>query len=244
MTYLLRRDLRSPNHYAQRMPLPIRHVVLHWWGNPSGQNPYGVISWLSRPGGASSCNAVVWPGNVAVIVDWQTPAWASGSYQINTTSISLECDPNDIPGTMTTTIELLADLVRQGTLAPDFRLTGHRDHQSTECPGAYYSWLPTIRQRVTDALANQTDQEDEMTPDQNAKLLDIWWRLTQPEGLATIANTVLDTEVPRGGMEGTELDGPTTLRAELSWLTSAQARMINALDALEERLAALEGGGK
>lgn len=155
MAYQLITQFDSPNHYRMLMPLPIRKVVWHWWGKPSGQDPYGVINWLCRPGGTSSSNCVIWPGHVAVIVNWDTPAWASGNYQINTTSISIEADPNSIDATIRTGVELLADLIRQGILHPDFVLSGHRDHQSTECPGTYYPRLGEIRRRVRDQLAGK-----------------------------------------------------------------------------------------
>lgn len=81
------------------------------------------------------------------------------TYKLTRTAVTI-ADPNNPVGTMDTGVELLAQLVRDGVLAPDFKLTGHRDWSSTECPGAYYGWLPSIRQRVDDALATTTTQED------------------------------------------------------------------------------------
>ena len=167
MTYQLQ-SAPSPNHGAQTVPSPCRLVVLHWWGNPSGQNPWGVVGWLRSPVSQVSAHYVIWPGNVVQLLDLRARSWANGSDWANGNSVTLECDPNNVVDTMTTVVELLADLVRSGDLAPDFQLRGHRDYYSTACPGAYYDWLPSIRKRVTDALDDTTrltannQEEDDM----------------------------------------------------------------------------------
>lgn len=166
----------SPNHggFGTQIALPARRAVLHWWGNPSGQNPQGIIDWLCNPASQVSAHAVVWRGNVACLVNYDEPSWANGNATANTTAITLECDPNDIDGTIPTIVDYLADLVRQRNLVEDFELTGHRDWYNTACPGDYYSRLAEIRQAVRDDLAGITttpSQEDDMSDPQVVELL-------------------------------------------------------------------------
>ena len=165
MTYTYHRA-HSPNTDARTVPRPARLVVLHWWGNPARQDPWAIIRHLSdpAPGGnpvrAVSAHAVIWPGHVAQLLDYRARSWANGHDQANNTAITIECDPNDPVATMATIIDYLADLITAGELTPDFALKGHRDYTSTECPGIYYQWLPTIR---ANAIA-RTQEELDMAP--------------------------------------------------------------------------------
>ena len=167
----------SPNHggFGTQIALPARRAVLHWWGSPSGQNPQGIIDWLCNPASQVSAHAVVWKGSVACLVNYDEPSWANGNATANTTAITLECDPNDIDGTIPTIVDYLADLVRQRNLVEDFELTGHRDWYNTACPGDYYSRLAEIRQAVRDDLAGITttpsEEEDIMSDPQVIELL-------------------------------------------------------------------------
>jgi len=152
MSYTFHTQYNSPNHGAAIVPVPARLVVLHWWGNPTGQNPHGIIDWLCNPASQVSAHAVAWPGNIACLVDYPNRSWANGHDWANNNSITIECDPNHIDDTITTVVEYLADMVRQGNLTRDFQLAGHRDYHATACPGDYYPRLAEIRQRVTSAL--------------------------------------------------------------------------------------------
>lgn len=174
VNYTFHTQYDSPNFNPGTIKLPASRCVLHWWGNPSGQDPWGIVRWLSTPSAQVSAHAVVWPGNVACIVPYTGRSWANGNDEANRTAITLECDPNDIPGTIPTVVAYLADLVRQNVLTPDFVLSGHRDWYATACPGDYYPLLGSIRQQVRDTLAgNPTNQEDDMTPDQASMLTEV-----------------------------------------------------------------------
>ena len=147
----------SPNYGQIYGPvrLPVDVVTIHWWGSPCGQNPYGIINYLCRANGNSSAHAVIWPGNVACIVNYDRAAWHSGDPTGNQTSIGLELDPNHIEQTIPTAAEFIADLVRKGIVARSYRLVGHRDwpQASTECPGAYHGRLGEIKARADAILA-------------------------------------------------------------------------------------------
>lgn len=196
----------SPNHggFGTQIALPARRAVLHWWGSPSGQNPQGIIDWLCNPASQVSAHAVVWQGNVACLVNYDEPSWANGNATANTTAITLECDPNDIDGTIPTIVDYLADLVRQRNLVEDFELTGHRDWHNTACPGDYYSRLAEIRQAVRDDLAGITttpsEEEDIMSTESTALLGTIADRLL-------VVSDALTT-----GKEGVKFDGDVIAR--------------------------------
>ena len=142
----------SPNYNPGVVKLPAQRCVLHWWGAPSGQDPWGIVSWLCNPAAQVSAHAVIWPSNVACLVPYDGRSWANGNDEANNTAITLECDPNRVDATIPTIVAYLADLVRQGVLHPQFTLTGHRDWYKTECPGAYYSRLDEIRAAVRATL--------------------------------------------------------------------------------------------
>lgn len=196
----------SPNHggFGTQIALPARRAVLHWWGSPSGQNPQGIIDWLCNPASQVSAHAVVWQGNVACLVNYDEPSWANGNATANTTAITLECDPNDIDGTIPTIVDYLADLVRQRNLVEDFELTGHRDWYNTACPGDYYPRLAEIRQAVRDDLAGITtipsEEEDIMSTESTALL-------------GTIAERLLVVcDALTTGKEGVKFDGDVIAR--------------------------------
>ena len=151
-----------------------------------------------------SAHAVVWQGNVACLVNYDEPSWANGNATANTTAITLECDPNDIDGTIPTIVDYLADLVRQRNLVEDFELTGHRDWYNTACPGDYYPRLAEIRQAVRDDLAGITttpsEEEDIMSTESTALLGIIADRLLVVCDALTV------------GKEGVKFDGDVIAR--------------------------------
>lgn len=140
----------SPNkgNFGVNLPVPAGGVVLHWWGNPVGQRHDGIVAWLCNPASGVSAHYVVSPGRATQIVPLNTPSWANGHTWANCNRITIEADPNNIPGTIATIVELLAQLVDQNALTNNFELSGHRDWYSTACPGSYYPRLAEIRQAV------------------------------------------------------------------------------------------------
>lgn len=168
MSYRLDTSHDSPNHggFAQTLALPASLAVVHWWGAPSGQDPAGIIAHLCNPAAQVSAHEVVWPGNVACLVNHDQPSWANGNTWANTHALTFECDPCHVTETIATLTERLADLVRAGALTAAFELRGHRDYYNTACPGDYYPRLGEIRQAVAANLNPTTPppqpQEDDM----------------------------------------------------------------------------------
>lgn len=146
--YKLHTRFNSPNHGGITVPLPCKTIVLHWWGTPLKQNPYGVISWLCNPHSQVSAHAVIWPNNVACIVNYDCRSWANGNDWANNNTITLELDPNNIPETITTTIEYIKDLIKQGVVDHHVTIKGHCDYYHTQCPGDYYHHIPYIQSQV------------------------------------------------------------------------------------------------
>ena len=146
-TIIIARPGDSPNSggFGQLVPSPCPGVVLHWWGNPIGQQHDGIVAWLKAPVSQVSAHYVISPGRVTQILPLTSPSWANGNSYANATFITIEADPNDVPGTIATVVELLDQLVADGALTGDYRLSGHRDWYATTCPGTYYSRLPEIR---------------------------------------------------------------------------------------------------
>jgi hypothetical protein len=234
--YTFHTDKDSPNYNPGVIGLPARRCVLHWWGTPSGQDPWGVVAWLCNPAAQVSAHAVVWPGNVVCLVPYDGRSWANGNDEANNTAITLECDPNRITATIPTIVAYLADLVRQDVLHPDFVLSGHKDWHNTACPGDYYPRLASIRAAVRAALAGTptptpapkpaptpTTTEAPMTDDTTDILREISAKLT----------AIYDTLTP--GREGVKEAGATYLAItqpaaplDLAAVTEAVARGVAA----------------
>ncbi|NLA29808.1 MAG: N-acetylmuramoyl-L-alanine amidase, partial [Propionibacterium sp.] len=241
----------SPNHggFGTQIALPARRAVLHWWGSPSGQNPQGIIDWLCNPASQVSAHAVVWQGNVACLVNYDEPSWANGNATANTTAITLECDPNDIDGTIPTIVDYLADLVRQRNLVEDFELTGHRDWYNTACPGDYYSRLAEIRQAVRDDLAGITttpsEEEDIMSTESTALLGTIAERLlvigdaltTGKEGVKFDGDVIASLRSIESKIDALAADTTEPERAEPEPETPAETAPVTGANAIREALA-------
>lgn len=151
MSYNFITKYDSPNYGQIYGPigLPCRRLTIHHWDDPSHHpQPMGVINGLCNPGRGASAHAVVWPGNVACLVDYDKAAWHAGNITGNQTSIGLELDPCHVDETIETVAEYIADLIREGVLARDFEIYGHKDWIATACPGAYYGRIAEIKAKA------------------------------------------------------------------------------------------------
>lgn len=151
MSYNFITEYDSPNcgQIYDPLALPCHKLTIHWWDDPNKHpQPYSVINTLCSPTRQASAHAVIWPGNVACLVNYDQAAWHCGNTTGNQTSIGLELCPNDIEATLDTATEYIADLIKQGVLAENFEIYGHMDWSSTDCPGAYYPRLAEIRSRA------------------------------------------------------------------------------------------------
>lgn len=129
-------DWQVPSIYG--MNRTIEGITIHWWGDPN-QNPSfeGIVSWLCRANGSSSCHPVATGtgSRVAWLVDAQHAAWHAGSARGNATTIGIECDPRARNEDYNVVAELIADIwIAYNRRLP---LIPHRNWMSTACPGVY-----------------------------------------------------------------------------------------------------------
>ena len=135
------RGKTSPNANMDRKGHSIKHVTVHWWGEPSGQSFDGIVNWLCDPKAQVSAHYVISATRVAQIVHEDHRSWANGNSVANSESITIECDPNDVLGTLPVLAALIADIrSRHG----DLPIYPHQHWTPTECPGEYLPHLDAV----------------------------------------------------------------------------------------------------
>ena len=131
----------SPNSNSDRKGHQVKHITVHWWGKPSGQSFDGIVNWLCDPKANVSAHYVISAKRVARIVDESHRSWANGNGTANSESITIECDPNDVLGTLPILAALVKDIrSRWG----DLPIYPHQHWTSTECPGDYLPHLDAV----------------------------------------------------------------------------------------------------
>src|SRR5690606_14939021 len=104
----------SPNSHKGRVDprdgkaYTVKHVTAHWWGKPSGQSFDGIVDHLCNKAAEVSAHYVISAGRVARLVDEADSSWANGNRVANFESITIECDPNDVAGTLPVLAALIA----------------------------------------------------------------------------------------------------------------------------------------
>ena len=135
------RGKTSPNANTDRKGHSIKHVTVHWWGVPSGQSFDGIVNWLCDPKAQVSAHYVISATRVAQIVHEDHRSWANGNGTANSESITIECDPNDVLGTIPVLAALIRDIrSRHG----DLPIYPHQHWTPTECPGDYLPHLDAV----------------------------------------------------------------------------------------------------
>ena len=133
-----------PSVYGQARK--IAGVTIHWWNTPDKAGTHdATAAYLARAGGNTSAHYVVSKGRVTRLVDPKNAAWHAGSAKGNATTIGIECDPRDIPGTLPTIAALIQDLEKTyGSL----KIYRHKDWRATTCPGDYSDQVQALVQLV------------------------------------------------------------------------------------------------
>ena len=141
------RGRTSPNSHKGRVDprdgkaYGVKHITVHWWGEPSGQAFDGIVNHLRDPGPEVSAHYVISASRVAQLVDEADSSWANGNRTANFESITIECDPNDVLGTLPVLAALIADIrSRHG----DLPIYPHQHWTPTECPGEYLPHLDAV----------------------------------------------------------------------------------------------------
>lgn len=143
----IERDRTSPNRHKGRVDprdgkqYSVKHITAHWWGSPSGQAFDGIVNHLCDPGPEVSAHYVISAGRVAQLIDEADSSWANGNRVANFESITIECDPNDVIGTLPVLAALIADIwSRHGNLP----VYPHSHWTSTICCGDYEPHLDAV----------------------------------------------------------------------------------------------------
>lgn len=139
----------SPNSHTGRVDpkngktYGIKHITVHWWGEPSGQSFDGIVDHLCNKAAEVSAHYVISPTRVAQLVDEADSSWANGNRVANFESVTIECDPNDVLGTLPILAALIADIrSRHG----DLPIYPHSHWTSTLCCGDYEPHLDAVDQ--------------------------------------------------------------------------------------------------
>src|SRR5690625_550932 len=141
------RGKTSPNTHKGRVDprngkaYSVKHVTAHWWGVPSGQAFDGIVAHLCNKAAEVSAHYVISAGRGAQLVDEADSSWANGNRVANFESIPIECDPNDVRGTLPVLAALVKDIrSRWG----DLPIYPHSKWTSTQCPGDYLPHLGAV----------------------------------------------------------------------------------------------------
>ena len=129
--------------FASGAAASVTGIVVHWWGEPSGQTHQGVVDYLAGDNGAEvSAHYVVSNEAITQIVDLGDTAYHAGVYSINAQSIGIECRPEMDDATVSRVWDLVQKL--NGSLGPLW-LEPHQAFSSTGCPGTYMSKIPELK---------------------------------------------------------------------------------------------------
>lgn len=140
---------QSPNCHENRIDprngiqYGVKHITVHWWGEPSGQSFDGIVNHLRNRAAEVSAHYVISATRVAQVVDEKHSSWANGNRVANFESITIECDPNDVLGTLPILAALIKDIrSRHG----DLPVYPHSHWTSTLCCGDYEPHLAAVDQ--------------------------------------------------------------------------------------------------
>ena len=192
--------------FASGAAASVTGIVIHWWGEPSGQSHQGVVDYLAGDNGAEvSAHYVVSNEGVTQIVDLGDTAYHAGVYSINAQSIGIECCPEMDEGTLQRLRGLIQNL--NGHFGPLW-LEPHKAFISTGCPGTYVSKIQELKilaagsadqipptpgdpMPVTPDPDPGTDTGDPATPPSSLQV-DGWWGSSTTKLLQSVLGTPVD----------------------------------------------------
>lgn len=138
----------SPAHTKGRQGKSIEGIVIHHWG-ADGQKFENVVGYLTRSNADTSAHYVVEAGRVACIVDCANTAWHAGNWNVNLTTIGIECRPECTQADFETVADLIADIRKEYGILP---LSRHSDHFNTACPGRWGARLTELSELANNKL--------------------------------------------------------------------------------------------
>ena len=176
----------SPNYYANQND--VRGIVIHHAATTSLAAVAATFSTTARQ---ASAHYGIQNETVQQYVHEYDGAWHAGDYWANTHTIGIE-NVNATAGpywyvderTVETCCELMADIAWRHDLYPLKRnknVWGHKDFQSTYCPGVLYDRLDYMCERANTIYYKKYIEGD----DDMATAEDVWgynWENTAPQG--------------------------------------------------------------
>lgn len=176
----------SPNYYANQND--VRGIVIHHAATTSLAAVAATFSTTARQ---ASAHYGIQNETVQQYVHEYDGAWHAGDYWANTHTIGIE-NVNATAGpywyvderTVETCCELMADIAWRHDLYPlrrNSNVWGHKDFQSTYCPGVLYDRLDYMCERANTIYYKKYIEGD----DDMATAEDVWgynWENTAPQG--------------------------------------------------------------
>ena len=143
----------APHHnkFASRGGRGVSRIIVHHWAGVVGGD-----SRLQNPSADVSANYILYSdGTLIGQVPEEYRAWTSGSWEVDSTSITVEVQNSGVGGdwpvsdaAIAKLTQLIADLGRRygwGSISWGAQVRGHREFVATACPGPYlWSRLPQI----------------------------------------------------------------------------------------------------
>ncbi len=195
--------------FASGAAASVTGIVVHWWGEPSGQTHQGVVDYLAGDNGAEvSAHYVVSNEGITQIVDLGDTAYHAGVYSINAQSIGIECCPEMDEGTLQRLRGLIQNL--NGRFGPLW-LEPHKAFVPTGCPGTYVNKIQELKILAAgsadqipptpgdpmpvppepDPGAGGNAPEDPATPPSSLQV-DGWWGTSTTKLLQSVLGTPVD----------------------------------------------------
>ena len=180
----MRRDAASAPVRPQSSP----GIVIHWWGEPSGQSHQQVVDHLAGSNTIwSSAHYVVSGDRVTQLVSLDDTAFHAGVYDINAQSVGIECRPEMDDATVDRVRDLVTRLrSRYGALW----LEPHKAFSSTDCPGTYMDKIPELK--VLAAGSSSLPSTPKAESGQGILTVDGYWGSTTTRRLQELSATPVD----------------------------------------------------
>ena len=170
MSYEFITSYNANSYTSGRNGCAIDKIIIHHWGI-EGQTFEGVCAWFKNAACSTSAHAVIEEGRVACLVAYDDTAYHAGDWNVNLTSIGLECRPEMSDGDLETVCEYIADLWKLYGVLP---LYGHKDFSSTVCPGKYYDKLQWMYDRAMWYYNGCVDEPSTVEPDADVNEPSAW----------------------------------------------------------------------
>ena len=187
-------DFQQAVHYAPGRSLSsgeatkLTGIVIHWWGEPSGQSHQQVVDHLAGSNTIwSSAHYVVSGDRVTQLVSLDDTAFHAGVYDINAQSVGIECRPEMDDATVDRVRDLVTRLhSRYGALW----LEPHKAFSSTDCPGTYMDKIPELK--VLAAGSSSLPSTPKAESGQGILTVDGYWGSTTTRRLQELSGTPAD----------------------------------------------------